>query len=192
MPQLPWLESAGRLQLLGGLPLWSQVLIVMVVIDFIEYFVHRTLHRVPFLWRFHKLHHSIQALDWIGNWRFHWLESLAYGAIKWLPFLLLGASPKALLIHSVILTVYGNLNHANLYLTWGPLRFLFNSPAMHVWHHDRKPHLPYGQNFAVIFSAWDWLFGTAVWPDSPEQPDQLGFHDQDQFPASLSSRLLFP
>jgi len=46
---------------------------------------HNLLHRVPWLWTFHKVHHSITTMDWIGNWRFHWMEIVVYKTLQWLP-----------------------------------------------------------------------------------------------------------
>jgi sterol desaturase/sphingolipid hydroxylase (fatty acid hydroxylase superfamily) len=63
---------------------------------------------------------------------------------------------------------------------------------MHVWHHDLILQGRHGQNFAVVFSLWDWLFGTAHMPADREQPQQLGFEGMDRFPRGLLRRLLYP
>lgn len=181
-----------ELQLLGGLSLPGQFLILLVVRDFIEWCVHNLLHRVSWLWTFHKVHHSILALDWIGNFRFHWMETIVYETIKWLPLVLLGASPEILLPLAVFTTLVGHLNHSNLKWNYGPLRYVFNSPMMHVWHHDVEMHHRGGQNFGVIFSFWDWLFKTVYWPADRKKPSSLGFAGIEKFPADLGSRLLYP
>jgi len=56
----------------AGQPFWVQFPVLVLVMDFSRYLIHNLLHRVPWLWEFHKVHHSIEELDWIGNWRFHW------------------------------------------------------------------------------------------------------------------------
>ncbi|MEZ4765120.1 MAG: sterol desaturase family protein [Calditrichia bacterium] len=66
---LPVPES---LALLSDYPLWAQFIIFFILKDFIEWNIHRMLHTIPWLWEFHKLHHSIEEMDWIGNFRFHW------------------------------------------------------------------------------------------------------------------------
>jgi Fatty acid hydroxylase superfamily len=69
------------------------------------------------------------------------------------------------IVHLFTLTV-GHLNHANLYLPIGPLRYAFNNPQMHLWHHAEElpPHRPAGANFGLTLSVWDYLFGTAYVP----------------------------
>jgi len=93
---------------------------------------------------------------------------------------------------AVFSTLIGHLNHANLRISWGRLRYLFDSPRMHVWHHDVVLHGRGGQNFGVVFSLWDWLFGTVYWPDGEEQPARLGFKGMERFPRGLIGRLVFP
>jgi len=103
--------------------------------DFLEWSIHNLLHRVPALWEVHKLHHSIVEMDWIGNFRFHWLESVVYQGLTYLPLVIMGVNPSVLLPVAIAATVIGHLNHSNLDLTYGPLRYVFNSPRMHIWHH---------------------------------------------------------
>ena len=181
-----------EINLLSGWPLALQFVVVLVVRDFIEWSVHRLLHRVPWLWTFHKLHHSIVTLDWIGNFRFHWIEPVVYGAVRWLPLVILGIDERVLLPVAVVTTLIGHLNHSNLRIDWGPLRYVLNSARMHVWHHDVVCHKPYGQNFAIVFSLWDWLFGTAHLPAGFAQPERLGFAGMARYPRSLIGRLMYP
>jgi sterol desaturase/sphingolipid hydroxylase (fatty acid hydroxylase superfamily) len=166
--------------------------------DFLEWGVHNLLHRVPWLWEFHKVHHSIEELDWIGNFRFHWMEIAVYKGLTYFPLVILGADGRVILAIAVVGTLIGHLNHSNLNLSWGPLRYLLNSPRMHVWHHDRDwpADHPQGVNFAICLSVWDWLFGTAYWPtleQSPEQqPRRRGFQGDERFPRSLAGRFFYP
>jgi sterol desaturase/sphingolipid hydroxylase (fatty acid hydroxylase superfamily)/rhodanese-related sulfurtransferase len=186
------LSSPESLQLLKSLPLWLQFIFFLVFKDLLEWLVHNLLHRVSWLWQFHKLHHSIEALDWIGNMRFHWMEIVVYKSLTYLPLVILGIDGRVILWVAIFGTVIGHLNHSNLNISWGPLRYVLNSPRMHVWHHDLVLHGRHGQNFAIIFSLWDWLFRTAFMPSTAAQPEQLGFDDIDTFPKSLWRRLLFP
>ena len=184
--------SPESVRLLAGTPLWVQFIAFLVFRDFLEWCVHNLLHRVSWLWTFHKLHHSILNLDWIGNMRFHWMEIVLYRSLTYLPLVLLGIEGKVILWVAVFSTLIGHLNHANLRISWGPLRYLLNSPRMHVWHHDLELHGTSGQNFGIVFSVWDWLFGTAYWPADLEQPDRLGFREIEAFPGGLVARLLQP
>jgi len=180
------------IKLVAGYPLWLQFFTVLTLKDFLEWCIHNLLHRVPWLWEFHKLHHSIEELDWIGNFRFHWMESVVYQSLTYLPLVMLGVEGNVLLALAVFGTLIGHLNHSNLKISWGPLRYLINSPRMHVWHHDIILRGGHGKNFAVIFSLWDWLFGTAYWPTDREQPERLGFEGMERFPKGFLARLVYP
>ncbi|HEX2572215.1 MAG TPA: sterol desaturase family protein [Polyangia bacterium] len=182
----------SRPGLLAQAPLWAQFAGLLVAKDFVEWCIHRLLHRVPLLWKFHQLHHSIREIDWIGNFRFHWMEIVVYKGLSYLPLLLLGVNGQVILWIAVVSTLIGHLNHANLRIDWGPLRYLLNSARLHVWHHDVELHHPYGQNFAIVFSTWDWLFGTIYYPADVEQPARLGFEGDEQFPRGLLRRLIYP
>lgn len=186
---LPIPESIA---VLTDTPLWLQFILFFVIKDFIEWNIHRMLHLVPRLWEFHKLHHSIEELDWIGNFRFHWGEVIVYKTLSYLPLVILGVDNTVILIIAVIGTLMQDLNHANLPIDWGPLRYIFNSPKMHVWHHDVELHGRGGQNFGIVLSLWDWIFGTVYWPESKIHPDSLGFKNMEVYPRSLFGRFFYP
>jgi len=185
-------------KLLGGASIVVQILVFFVLKDFCEWGVHNLLHRNKYLWEIHKLHHSIEEMDWIGNLRFHWMEIVVYHTLTYLPLVVLGVEGRVILWIAIFGTVIGHLNHSNLNLTWGPLRYVLNSPRMHVWHHDHDPPAthPKGVNFGISLSVWDWLFGTAWWPsraESPtQQPERLGFAGLTRYPRSLLGRALYP
>lgn len=178
-------------QLLAGLPLWAQVAIALPAVDFVEWLVHNLLHRAPFLWKIHRVHHSIRVMDWWGNFRFHPLEILVYHSLKYVPLALLGASGTALAITGGIALLIGNLNHANLDISWGPLRYVLNSPRMHIWHHEAELRGRAGTNFGIVLSLWDWIFRTAYMPREAV-PDRLGFGGDDRFPSNLLWRFFLP
>jgi sterol desaturase/sphingolipid hydroxylase (fatty acid hydroxylase superfamily) len=186
------LPSPEDMALLRTFPLVYQFAFYWVFRDFLEWIVHNLLHRVPFLWQFHKLHHSITEMDFIGNFRFHWMEIIVYGVLTWLPLIVLGVDKSILLPLAVFTTLIGHLNHANLPWAYGPLKYVFNSPKMHIWHHDVRMHKPGGQNFGITLSVFDWIFGTVHWPKDQDQPEALGFEGQDKFPRHLLPRLLYP
>lgn len=172
-------------------PLLGQFAAVLVLSDFLQWCIHNLLHRVPWLWTFHKVHHSITTMDWIGNWHFHWVESVVYRILQWLPLAWLDASPYALFAVAVVSTIWGDLNHANLNVSFGRLGYVFNSPRMHLWHHDQSAEGAVSKNFGVIFSAWDYLFGTAYWPRDRD-PAQLGYPGMQEMPASLAGQVVWP
>ncbi len=186
------IPAPESIHLLSGSPVWVQFIVFLVLKDFIEYFVHNLLHRVPLLWEFHKVHHSIVELDWIGNMRFHWMEIVVYKSLTYLPLVMLGVKGDVILWIAIVSTLIGHLNHSNLNFNWGPLRYVINSPRMHVWHHDVILRGQYGHNFGVVFCLWDWLFGTAYLPADKDQPERLGFESMDTFPKGLLPRLTLP
>ena len=195
---IPFLGEVKTYTLIQDMPFWIQLPLFFVLFDFLQWCVHNLLHRVEFLWQFHKLHHSIEELDWIGNFRFHWMEIVIYKLISYLPLVLLLDEKTVILPIAIISTVIGDLNHSNLNITWGPLRYVLNSPRMHVWHHmkDLPDDRPGGVNFGISLSLWDWLFGTVYWPNketSPDQqPEKLGFPDMNKYPLGFFRRLIYP
>jgi len=176
---------------LDGLPVYGQLIVFILLKDFIEWVIHRLLHKVPFLWQFHKLHHSITTMDWIGNMRFHWMEIVVYKSIAYFPLVLFGIDWMLLLGVAIFQTLIGHLNHSNLPISWGPLKYILNSPKMHIWHHDVERHRGVGQNYGIVFSMWDWMFGTAYWPSDEDQPREIGLQEKD-FPEGFFKRLFYP
>ena len=194
----PGFQQIEAVRLIASRPLWFQLVLFFVLKDLLEWGVHNLLHRVPWLWEFHKVHHSIEELDWIGSFRFHWMEIVVYRGLTYIPLAVLGVDGRVLLAIAVLATLIGHLNHSNLCLSWGPLRYVLNSPRMHVWHHDHEwpADRPKGVNFGISLSLWDWLFRTAWWPSAEERPDQqpsrLGFEGMDRYPRALIDRLAYP
>ena len=177
---------------LSGEPLiylhgWShltQLIIMLVARDFIHYWIHRLLHLVPALWAFHKVHHSVLEMGFAAHLRYHWMETIVYRSLEYIPLGLLGFSVQDFFIVHIFTLAIGHLNHANIRLPLGPLRYVFNSPQMHLWHHARELPRVYGANFGLTLSVWDWLFGTVYWPkDSAELP--LGFENVEVFPQDF-------
>jgi sterol desaturase/sphingolipid hydroxylase (fatty acid hydroxylase superfamily) len=190
-------RALDRLGLAPGEPAiasWSfaaQFLTLLVTADFLQWCVHNLLHRVPVLWSFHKVHHSIATMDFVGNFRFHWAEILVYKSVQWLPLSLLGASPEAVLWVAVFGTIWGDLNHANLDVALGPLGYVLNSPRMHLWHHDASDEGGVHKNFGIVLSLWDYLFRTAYWPRD-RSPLRLGYRGDEEMPAGLLGQLSWP
>ena len=191
----PILDQMGASELLNrswvsGWPLALQAAVAILILDFIQWNVHRLLHAVPAFWRFHQVHHSVVngEMDWIVSFRFHWMEAVIYKVVQYVPLALLGFSGDALMIHAVLGTLVGHLNHANLDWGHGPWRYILNSPRMHLWHHDADAVK--ARNFGIILSCWDWLFGTAFLPDHP--PARLGFSGVEVLPPDFVRRSLWP
>lgn len=178
---------------IGSWPVWAQLLTLLVVADFIQWNTHRLLHRVPWLWEFHKLHHSVKEMGFAAHLRFHWMESVVYKSIQYIPLAMIGFGIQDFFVVHMFATLVGHLNHANLNWTYGPFRYLFNNPQMHIWHHAKE--LPaehrYGVNFGLTFSVWDYLFGTAYVPHSGRDIE-LGFEGDERFPEDFVHQVTYP
>jgi sterol desaturase/sphingolipid hydroxylase (fatty acid hydroxylase superfamily) len=172
-------------------PLAAQLLAFLALADFFQWCIHNLLHRVPWLWTFHKVHHSIDTMDWIGNWRFHWMEIVVYKTLQWLPLAWLDASPQAVFAVAVVTTLWGDFNHANLDVGLGPLGYLLNNPRMHLWHHDQSTEGGTAKNFGIVLSVWDHLFGTAFWPRE-RSPQHLGYPGMQEMPETFHGQVLWP
>lgn len=170
----------------GNLPGWAQLLLLFVVKDFIEWWVHRLLHRSSWLWEFHKVHHSVKQMGFAAHLRFHWMENVVYKSLEYVPLAMIGFSlTDFFLVHAIAITI-GHWNHANFNLNIGPLKYVFNNPAMHIWHHAKSlpADRPYGVNFGLSLSVWDYLFGTNYIPSSGRDIE-LGFPNDEDFPSTF-------
>ena len=178
---------------LSSLPSWAQLLIFFILSDLVQWGTHVLLHRVPAFWRFHQVHHSVIEMGFAAHLRYHWMENILYKPLKTLVVMFIGGfePSQAFIVHFIAISI-GHLNHANIKLTWGPLKYLINNPVMHLWHHSKR--LPKGQmpgvNFGISLSLWDYLFGTSYLPK--EDPDiELGFENVEEFPKGFWGQLKF-
>ncbi len=174
-------------------PLWVQFLIMFVVADFIQWAVHVMLHRVDWLWRFHKVHHSVIEMGFAAHLRFHWMETIIYKSALYIPLTMIGFGIDDFFVLHAFTVLIGHLNHANVRITYGPFKYILNNPAMHIWHHAKTmpPSHPYGINFGISLSLWDYLFGTAHIPyDGRDIP--LGFKDIEKYPQDFWGHMLAP
>ncbi len=173
-------------------PAWAQYILLFVLADFIQWNIHRLLHRVPWLWEFHKVHHSVQQMGFAAHLRYHWMETLVYKSIQYIPLAMIGFGLSDFFIVHIIAVAIGHLNHSNLRITWGPLRYLLNSPVMHIWHHAKEiPSGQYGVNYGLSLSIWDYLFKTA-WVPRDGKDIELGFEQVESYPKSFIGQMIKP
>jgi sterol desaturase/sphingolipid hydroxylase (fatty acid hydroxylase superfamily) len=167
-------------------PMWLQLVIFFIVLDFVQWFTHTLLHRFPLLWQYHKVHHSVKEMGFAAHLRYHWMENILYKPLKTFGVMVLfGFEPEqAYYIHFLAITI-GHFNHANIKITWGPLKYVFNNPVMHLYHHAYSlPEGRFGVNFGISLSLWDYIFKTNYIPeDSGTVP--LGFAGDDVFPSDF-------
>ncbi len=167
-------------------PVWGQLAALFVVRDFIQWNVHRLLHRVPWLWEFHKVHHSVEEMGFAAHLRYHWMENVVYNVLQYLPLAMIGFGIDDFFVVYIASLAIGHFNHSNFRLPLGPLKFVLNNPQMHIWHHAR--HLPggrrYGVNFGLSLSLWDYLFRTDYIPYDGRDIE-LGFPGDETFPTTF-------
>ena len=120
-------------------PLWLQVPEVLLVADIGFYLAHRAFHAVPFLWKFHSMHHSIEEMDWLAAYRVHPLDQILTKSASFLPVYALGFSDSAILLFVLIYKWQSVAIHSNSRIGLGPLKWLFASPQFHHWHHAKEP-----------------------------------------------------
>ena len=174
-------------------PTWIIIVVFFVLSDFVQWLTHVTLHRFDFLWRFHKVHHSVEEMGFAAHLRYHWMENIFYKPLKTLALMLvIGAQPEhAFFVHFFSITI-GHLNHANIRITWGPLKYVFNNSVMHLYHHAKV--LPNdrakGVNFAISLSVWDYLFKTNYIPQDKEGDYDLGFEGIENYPKGFFGQLV--
>lgn len=179
---------ASLRDMVGAQPIWAQTLALILVGDLCFYAMHRLFHSVPFLWRFHAVHHSIQELDWLAAHRVHPIDQILTKGASLIPCFALGFSGEAIALFFLIYQWHSLTLHANVGIGLGPLHWLIASPRFHHWHHADHPEA-WNKNFAGQLPLWDLLFGTAHMRRDA-MPARYGI--EDDLPASYQRQLLYP
>jgi len=177
---------------IGDWPMWAQLLVFFVILDFVQWLTHIALHRFPLLWRFHQVHHSVKEMGFAAHLRYHWMENILYKPLKTFGVMILGGfePEQAYIVHFAAIAI-GHLNHANIKLSYGPFKYIFNNPVMHLYHHSYVlPKGKYGVNFGISLSLWDYIFKTDHVPeDSGKIP--LGYQGDEQMPKGFFGQLFY-
>jgi len=168
-----------------------KLLIMFFLRDFIQWNVHRLLHRFDFLWQFHKVHHSVKQMGFAAHLRYHWMETFVYRAIEYIPLAMIGFGLQDFFIVHIIALVIGHFNHANFKFYLGPFKYLLNNPEMHIWHHAKELPNKYGVNFGISLSLWDYIFKSNYIPYDGRDIE-LGFDDDDVFPKTFITQEIYP
>lgn len=179
---------------LNALPYSLGLLVFFLITDFVQWNTHILLHKVPFLWNFHKVHHSIKEMGFAAHLRYHWMEPIVYKSILYIPLAIIGGfNVQAVAIVHFSTLAIGHLNHANLGWDYGILKYIFNNPKMHIWHHARElpENKQYGANFGISLSVWDYIFNTHHIPHNGRDIE-LGFHGDETFPKDFVKQIIHP
>ncbi len=147
----------------GGLPFVVQFIAIMFLTDLVQYWVHRAFHRVPWLWKFHAVHHSAESMDWMAGARMHFLEIFVLRGLTVIPMYVLGFSEVAMHSYILLVYLYSTFVHANLGWRLSLMERVLVTPRFHHWHHGLEAEAV-DVNFAVHFPLFDRLFGTYFLP----------------------------
>lgn len=173
---------------------WSfglQVVAALLLADVGTYLRHRLFHWSPWLWRFHRIHHSATGLYWIRSAYTHPLEQFAIMLAIMFPIAFLGAGEAVLAVVVFAYGVSGLIQHANIDSRSFLLNYVFATPEVHRIHH-RADERGNRSNFSAFFVWMDILFGTYRWPGRSEDPVRVGLEGVTAFPADFLTHLVMP
>jgi sterol desaturase/sphingolipid hydroxylase (fatty acid hydroxylase superfamily) len=153
-------------------PWWLQLLEGILIGSIGAYIGHRLTHTVPFLWRFHRVHHSIEQMDWLAAPRLHPIDSVFTRSLAVLPLVALGFTRETFGAYLAFAGFLAIFIHSNVRIRYGPLRWVLGSPEWHHWHHAADA-AALNRNFAAELPFLDVLFGTAYMPKG-QRPTAYG------------------
>ncbi|MGH8233866.1 MAG: sterol desaturase family protein [Rhodanobacteraceae bacterium] len=177
------------LDTIAAWPAGVRLVVALLVGEIGFYWGHRLTHEVPFLWRFHSIHHSAKHVDFLTNTRAHPVDMVFARTLGFIPVIALGltgGSGTVTALFLVLGTMWGFFIHANVRWRFGFLEHVIATPFFHRWHHTNDPRRD--RNYAAMLPFVDHLFGTYQSPD--EWP--AGYGIDAPMPASLGGQLLDP
>jgi sterol desaturase/sphingolipid hydroxylase (fatty acid hydroxylase superfamily) len=184
-----WMANDTVRAAVQSLPMLPQLLLCILAADFVQYWTHRAYHEIPFLWRFHAVHHSAKTMDWLAGSRQHILELIVTRVGVLGALYVLGFDKAVMDWYIVIVGFQAVFNHANVHLPWGPLKYLVVTPDFHHWHHA-SDDVAIDRNYAAHYAFLDHLFGTAI-KGQKGFPEKYGVQG-DYMPDGFIRQLLFP
>ena len=185
------LEPYGHDLWPDGLPGIVQVALFLLIKDFFRYWLHRAMHEVPFLWRLHAAHHSVERLYWMNGIRSHPLEAIAQVFFYALPFALLQPSAEIVMASVLIQLTIGIFQHANLGLKLGFWEYIFSIGDNHRYHH--YPNKEVGDsNYGGEFIVWDIVFGTFHKVPGERPDDNIGIGSTPNYPMTMAGLMIAP
>lgn len=175
-----------------GWPLWEQLLLAIVLADAGITLMHYASHRIAPLWRLHAVHHSVQRLYGFNGLMKHPLHQMLEATAGLLPLILLGIPLEVAQLLALAIGIQLLLQHSNVDMRLGPLRWVFAWAPVHRFH-----HMKYGRagdvNFGLFFNLWDWLLGTAYYRSGYRiGPGDLGIGSRPDFPVGYGAQLRDP
>ena len=170
-------------------PFVLQFLEIMFLTDFAQYWFHRTFHKIPSLWKFHAVHHSAQAMDWLAGSRMHVVEVILMRSFTTLPMYVMGFAEAPLYAYVFFVYLLSVFIHANIRIPFGFLQYIIATPRFHHWHHGVEEEA-IDKNFAIHFPVIDMVFGTFHMPGN-RWPEGYGIGGHP-VPKGFWKQLLYP
>ena len=175
-----------------GWALWEQLLLAIVLADAGITLMHYASHRVGALWRLHAVHHSVERLYGFNGLMKHPLHQMLEATAGLLPLILMGIPVDVAQLLALAIAIQLLLQHSNVDMRLGPLRWVFAWAPVHRFH-----HMKYGRagdvNFGLFFNLWDWLLGTAFYREGYRMgPGDLGIGSRPDFPVAYGAQLRDP
>ncbi|UUZ48027.1 sterol desaturase family protein [Massilia sp. B-10] len=184
-----WMANDSVHAAVQSIPLIPQLLLCILAADFVQYWTHRSYHEIPFLWRFHAVHHSAKTMDWLAGSRQHMFELIVTRVGVLGILYVLGFDKTVMDLYIVIVGFQAVFNHANVHLPWGPFKYIFVTPDFHHWHHS-SDDVAIDKNYAAHYAFLDHLFGTAI-KGQTGFPEKYGVQG-DYMPDGFTKQFLFP
>jgi sterol desaturase/sphingolipid hydroxylase (fatty acid hydroxylase superfamily) len=183
-----WALSMNVQEFVKSMPLILQIVLIILLADFVLYWEHRLFHEVKSLWPVHAVHHSVENLDWLAGSRGHFVQVFSERAMVMIPLYLIGPDKAALDIYVGFAALQAVLIHCNLKFSFGFLRYIFVTPQFHHWHHSsEKPAID--TNYSAHTVLFDYLFGTAHMPGK-HWPENYG--TTKKLPSTFMGQLVYP
>lgn len=183
-----WALSPTVHDVVQSVPVWLQVVLIVLCADFVLYWEHRVYHEVCWLWPVHAVHHSVEQMDWLAGSRGHFFQVFSERALVMIPLYLLGADKTALDIYVAFAALQAILIHCNVRFSFGFLKYIFVTPQFHHWHHSsEKPAID--TNYSAHTVLFDRLFNTYHMPEKHWPAD---YGTTVRLPRNFLGQLLHP
>lgn len=187
--------ASGFRRMIASQPILLQFLQIMFFTDLVQYWFHRSFHEIPWLWKFHAVHHSAKHMDWLAGSRMHLVEIVLLRAFTTLPMYVMGFAEPALYGYIFFVYLLSTFVHSNVRFHFGFLQHVIATPRFHHWHHGIEKEA-INVNYAVHFPLLDKLFGTHhlpgdEWPEGygiASHPVPSGYWKQFLYPFQKSPR----
>ena len=172
------------------LPFPVALLVALIIADLAQYLRHFLAHKIPFLWRFHAVHHSSQTMNWLAGSRSHLIDLLLDRSFIFIPIYVLGFNESVLVAYTTIVALQSVWAHANSHIDLGWLKYVIVTPQYHHWHHA-KDVAAHDKNFAVHFPFIDMIFGT-YHSLKHGWPNETGIQEADFPKSNYLKQFLYP